>query len=159
MNTQGLFKTDEMITRFFRICTELCVESCYFCLSKGQRQACYQRLDAFVKLIILLVKHSGDQTNHVNKINLFNKVLGLIAGCLLFDHETKSTQFEPLPFHRFFYMLYFEAVLEPILNDILHAFINVFNIIRQSKAPGFAYSWLELISHRSFISKMLQVYH
>ncbi len=161
MNTQGLFKTDEMITRFFRICTELCVESCYFYLGKGQRQACYQRLDAFVKLIILLVKHSGDQTNHVNKINLFNKVLGLIAGCLLFDHESKTTQFEPLPFHRLFYMLYFEAVLpennlEPILNDILHAFINVFNIIRPAKAPGFAYSWLELISHRNFISKMLQ---
>jgi len=162
MNTQGLFKTDEMITRFFRICTELCVESCYFYLGKGQRQACYQRLDAFVKLIILLVKHSGDQTNHVNKINLFNKVLGLIAGCLLFDHESKATQFEPLPFHRLFYMLYFEAVLpennlDPILNDILHAFINVYNIIRPSKAPGFAYSWLELISHRNFISKMLQV--
>jgi CCR4-NOT transcription complex subunit 1 len=106
------------------------------------------------------VKLSGDQTNHVNKINLFNKVLGLIDGCLLFYHETKSTQFESLPFHRLFYMLYFEAVLsennlEPISNDILHAFINVFNIIRQSKAPGFAYSWLELISHRSFISKML----
>ena len=161
MNTQGLFKTDEMITRFFRICTETCVESCYFFLAKGQRQSCYQRLDAFVKLIILLVKHSGDQTNHVNKINLFNKVLGLIAGCLLYDHETKGVQFEPMPFHRLFFMLLFEAALpennlEPILNDILHAFINVYNIIRPSKAPGFAYSWLELIAHRIFSSKMLQ---
>ena len=162
MNTQGMFKTDEMITRFFRICTEICVESCYFYLSKGRRAECYQRLDAFVKLIILLVKHSGDQTNHVNKINLFNKVLGLIAGCLLYDQENKGTNFEPMPFHRLFYMLLFEAALpennlEPILNDILHAFINVYNIIRPSKAPGFAYSWLELIAHRIFISKMLQV--
>ena len=75
MNTQGMFKTDEMITRFFRICAEICVEFCYFYLNGGRRAECYQRLDAFVKLIILLVKHSGDQTNHVNKINLFNKVL------------------------------------------------------------------------------------
>lgn len=162
MNTQGMFKTDEMITRFFRICTEICVESCYFYLSNGRRAECYQRLDAFVKLIILLVKHSGDQTNHVNKINLFNKVLGLIAGCLLHDQENKGTNFEPMPFHRLFYMLLFEAALpdnnlEPILNDILHAFINVYNIIRPAKAPGFAYSWLELIAHRIFISKMLQV--
>ncbi len=162
MNTQGMFKTDEMITRFFRICTEICVESCYFYLNKGRRAECYQRLDAFVKLIILLVKHSGDQTNHVNKINLFNKVLGLIAGCLLYDQENKGTNFEPMPFHRLFYMLLFEAALpennlEPILNDILHAFINVYNIIRPAKAPGFAYSWLELIAHRIFISKMLQV--
>jgi CCR4-NOT transcription complex subunit 1 len=162
MNSQGLFKTDDMITRFFRICTEICVESCYIFLGKGMRQACYQRLDAFVKLIILLVKHSGDQTNHVNKINLFNKVLGLIAGCLLYDQETKLNQFEPMPFHRLFYMLLFEATLpennlEPILNYILQAFVNVYHIIRPSKASGFAYSWLELIAHRLFISKMLQV--
>lgn len=162
MNSQGLFKTDDMITRFFRICTELCVDSCYRYLSKGQRQQCYVRLDAFVKLIILLVKHSGDQTNHVNKINLFNKVLGLIAGCLLYDHETKSNNFEPMPFHRLFYMLLFEATLpennlEAIIYPILQAFVNVYHIVRPSKAPGFTYSWLELVSHRLFISKMLQV--
>ena len=162
MNSQGLFKTDDMITRFFRICTEICVDSCYLLLAKGQRQACYQRLDAFVKLIILLVKNSGDQTNHVNKINLFNKVLGLIAGCLLYDQETKLSQFEPMPFHRLFFMLLFEATLpennlEPIIYQILQAFVNVYHIVRPSKAPGFAYSWLELVAHRLFISKMLQM--
>lgn len=35
MNSQGLFKTDDMITRFFRICTESCVESCYLYIAKG----------------------------------------------------------------------------------------------------------------------------
>ena len=162
MNTQGLFKTDEMITRFLRICTQICVDSCYFYLSKGQRQPCYQRLDAFMRLIILLVKHSGDQTNHVNKINLFNKVLGLIAGCLLYDHETRGAQFDPMPFHRLFSMLQLEATLpennlEPISNDILYAFTNVYNVIRPTKAAGFAFAWLELVSNRIFISKMLQV--
>ncbi|CAF0914580.1 unnamed protein product [Brachionus calyciflorus] len=162
MNSQGLFKTDDMITRFFRICTENCVETCYILITKNQRQACYQRLDAFVKLIILLVKHSGDQTNHVNKINLFNKVLGLIAGCLLYDQESKLGQFEPMPFHRLFFMLLFEANLpennlEPIIYHVLQAFVNVYHIIRPTKAPGFAYSWLELVSHRVFLSKMLQV--
>ncbi|RNA24401.1 CCR4-NOT transcription complex subunit 1 isoform X6, partial [Brachionus plicatilis] len=162
MNSQGLFKTDDMITRFFRICTESCVETCYMLIGKSQRAACYQRLDAFVKLIILLVKHSGDQSNHVNKINLFNKVLGLVAGCLLFDQETKTGQFEAMPFQRLFFMLLFEATLpennlEPIIYSVLQAFVNVYHIIRPSKAPGFAYSWLELVSHRLFMSKMLQV--
>lgn len=32
---------------------------------------------------------------------------------------------------------------------------HVFHIIRPSRAPGFAYSWLELISHRTFIAKLL----
>ncbi len=50
MNSQGLFKTDDMITRFFRICTELCVASCNSTLniSKAQRASCYSNLDAFV---------------------------------------------------------------------------------------------------------------
>lgn len=123
---------------------------------------CYQRLDAFVKLIILLVKHSGDQVNHVNKINLFNKVLGLISGCLLYDHETKMAQFESMPYHRLFHMLLFEATqpennLEPILYHILQAFVNVYHIVRPTKAAGFAYAWLELLAHRIFMSKTLNV--
>lgn len=162
MNSQGLFKTDDMITRFFRICTENCVDNCYFNLAKGQRQMCYQRLDAFVKLIILLVRHSGDLTQHANKINLFNKVLGLIAGCLIHNHEMKLGQFEPMPFHRLFYMLLFEATLpenslDPIMFPIMQAFVNVFHIVRPTKVPGFAYSWLELVSHRLFLSKMLNI--
>jgi CCR4-NOT transcription complex subunit 1 len=158
MNTQGLFKTDDMITRFFRICTESCVESCY--VNMNNRVKLYTRLDAFVKLIILLVKHSGDQTNHVNKINLFNKVLGLIAGCLLYEHETKGMAFEALPFHRLFTMLFLEATmpennLEPIMLNILQAFVNVFHIIRPVKASGFAYAWMELIGNQRFIQRML----
>jgi CCR4-NOT transcription complex subunit 1 len=158
MNTQGLFKTDDMITRFFRICTESCVETCY--MNVNNRVKCYTKLDAFVKLIILLVKHSGDQTNHVNKINLFNKVLGLIAGCLLYEHETKGTAFEPLPFHRLFCMLFLEATmaennLEPIMHNILQAFVNVFHIIRPVKASSFVFSWIDLIGNKGFIRRML----
>ena len=35
----------------------------------------------------LLVKHSGDQHNSINKINLFNEVLGIFAGVLLIDQQ------------------------------------------------------------------------
>lgn len=32
---------------------------------------------------------------------------------------------------------------------------NTFHILRPTKAPGFVYAWLELISHRIFIARML----
>lgn len=32
---------------------------------------------------------------------------------------------------------------------------HVFHILRPAKAPGFAYAWLELISHRVFIGRLL----
>lgn len=84
MHQQGILKTDDLITRFFRLCTEMCVEISYRAQQEQQhnptanptmiRAKCYHNLDAFVRLIALLVKHSGEATNTVTKINLLNKV-------------------------------------------------------------------------------------
>lgn len=80
MHQQGILKTDDLITRFFRLSIELCVDVCYRALAEQvhsqalTRAKCFQTLDAFVRLIALLVKHSGDATNPVTKINLLNKV-------------------------------------------------------------------------------------
>ncbi|BFZ13285.1 hypothetical protein BsWGS_16323 [Bradybaena similaris] len=165
MHTQGILKTDDLITRFFRLCTEMCVDLCYRALGEpGQsttmiRAKCFYTLDAFVRLIALLVKHSGD-TNTVTKINLLNKVLGIMAGVLLQDHEVRYTEFQQLPYHRIFIMLFIELnapeqILEAINFQVLTAFCHVFHILRPAKAPGFAFAWLELISHRVFIGRLL----
>ncbi len=80
MHQQGILKTDDLITRFFRLCTEMCVDLCYRALGEQShsptliRAKCFHTLDAFVRLIGLLVKHSGDTANTVTKINLLNKV-------------------------------------------------------------------------------------
>lgn len=80
MNVQGILKTDDLITRFFRLSTQLCVETVYRNLQEQQlsstviRAKCYHTLDAFVRLVALLVKHSGDSTNTTTKIHLLNKV-------------------------------------------------------------------------------------
>ncbi|KAI2648404.1 CCR4-NOT transcription complex subunit 1 [Labeo rohita] len=96
MHQQGILKTDDLITRFFRLCTEMCVEISYRAQAEQQhpttspaiiRAKCYHNLDAFVRLIALLVKHSGEATNTVTKINLLNKVLGIVVGVLIQDHD------------------------------------------------------------------------
>lgn len=58
MHEHGVLSTDEMITKFFRICTEMCVDVSYRLLKSEAattqptivRQRCYYTLDAFVKL-------------------------------------------------------------------------------------------------------------
>jgi len=81
MHLQGILKTDDLITRFFRLCTEMCVDLCYRALSEPSqvmtrvRVQCFHTLDAFVRLIQLLLRHSGDTSNTNTKINLLNKVL------------------------------------------------------------------------------------
>ena len=42
------------------------------------RAKCYHTMDAFVKLVVVLVRYSGDPTNTVTKVNLLNKVISQI---------------------------------------------------------------------------------
>lgn len=166
LQQQGILKSDDLITRFFRISIEMCVDLCYRTLSDPginttmARAKCYHTMDAFVKLVVVLVRYSGDPTNTVTKVNLLNKVLVTVAHVLLHDHENRHNEFHQLGYHRFFIMLLNDLsapdpVFDAISFPMLHAFSHVYHIIRPGRAPGFAYSWLELISHRTFIAKLL----
>ncbi|XP_033331917.1 CCR4-NOT transcription complex subunit 1 isoform X4 [Megalopta genalis] len=168
MNMHGILKTDDLITRFFKLSTQMCVDLCYRALAETNaapsvvRAKCFHSLDAFVRLVALLVKHSGDSTNTHTKINLLNKVLGIVAGVLLQDHEIRGTDFQQLPYHRIFIMLFLELcapepVLEAVNYQVLTAFCHTLHILRPAKASGFCYAWLELVSHRVFIGRMLAV--
>ncbi|XP_022920087.1 CCR4-NOT transcription complex subunit 1 isoform X2 [Onthophagus taurus] len=166
MNIHGMLKTDDLITRFFRLSTQLCVDLVYRYMTDQTttgnhlRVKCYNTLDAYIRLVALLVKHSGDSSNTTPKIHLLNKVLGIVAGCLLQDHEQRGVEFQQLPYHRMFIMLFLELnnpepVLETINYHVLTAFCHTLHILRPSKAAGFCYAWLELVSHRIFMGRML----
>jgi len=166
LHQYGILKTDELITRFFKYCTEICVDITYRALQDYAqsptmaRTKCFPTIDAYCRLIALLVKHSGDNTNSVTKINLLNRVLGIIGTVIMKDHEIRQGEFHQLAYHRMFVMLLLElnapeAVLEAINFQILSCFANVFHDLRPSRAPGFAYAWLEMIAHRTLMSKLL----
>lgn len=79
MNVHGILKTDDIITRFFRLSTQMMVELCYRQLPEHSqpstnRSKQFQTIDAYVKLIVLLIKHSGDANAVTTKTNLLNKV-------------------------------------------------------------------------------------
>ena len=93
------------------------------------------------------------------------QVLGIIGTVLMKDHEFRQNEFQQsefhqLAYHRMFAMLLLELnapepVLEAINFQILSCYANVFHELQPSRAPGFAYAWLELIAHRTLISKLL----
>jgi CCR4-NOT transcription complex subunit 1 len=90
------------------------------------------------------------------------QVLGIVAGVLLQDHDNRLTEFQQLPYHRIFIMLFLELntpepILEAINYQVLTAFCHTLHILRPAKAPGFAYAWLELVSNRVFIGRMLAI--
>uniref|UniRef100_A0A1I8HS60 CNOT1_HEAT domain-containing protein n=1 Tax=Macrostomum lignano TaxID=282301 RepID=A0A1I8HS60_9PLAT len=167
MTMLGILKTDDLITRFFRLTTDYVMEHCFRALLKsGQellsnRISCYQELDAYIRLIAVMVKHSGEQAGEANreaaantKLNLLNKILGIIAGTLLQEQDIRSDRFHPMPFQRIFVLLFSELLcpaeavgqispaLASLTDQMLAAFANALHI-------------LECICHRTMLSKFL----
>lgn len=160
MNIYGILKGDEALTRFFRHATQMCIDVTYRPDPSLNNAKIFKYIDPYVRLIALLVKHSGETSNSTTKLNLLNKILGIVIGILLKDQEIHKQNFQQVGYHRIFIMLFLELsssdpVLENMMTNVLTAFCHTYHILRPSIAPGFCYSWLELISHRIFLQRML----
>jgi len=101
---QGVLKGEEISSLFFRVCTEMSIES-YIKYKVANTPAAYQGVDAFVKLIVTLVKHSSDPqgVNHsLAKVTYLTTLLSIIVLVLAQAHEQRRGQFNQKPFLRLF---------------------------------------------------------
>uniref|UniRef100_A0A183BRX3 CCR4-NOT transcription complex subunit 1 n=1 Tax=Globodera pallida TaxID=36090 RepID=A0A183BRX3_GLOPA len=166
MNYNGVLATDEMITKFFRHCVEICCDVSYRLLkneasaqSTVARQRCYYTLDAFTKLTCLMVKYSDGQ-HHSTKVNLLKKVLTILTNALNKDHEQRKFDFNGLPFHRILISMFNELtapdpVLDSVQWNILESFGQALFLLQPRRVPGFTFHWLDIIGHRNFIGRLL----
>jgi hypothetical protein len=76
-----MFRTDESVSRFLRLCVQLMVQHCHVYLADVTnaggtmtRSKCYQTIDAIEALFVLLIRNSSDSSNTSSKINLIHKV-------------------------------------------------------------------------------------
>ena len=74
MNIYGILKGDEALTRFFRHATQMCIDVTYRNDPAINNTKIFKYIDPYVRLIALLVKHSGESSNSTTKLNLLNKV-------------------------------------------------------------------------------------
>lgn len=74
MNIYGILKGDEALTRFFRHATQMCIDVTYRNDPSLNNTKIFKYIDPYVRLIALLVKHSGETSNSTTKLNLLNKV-------------------------------------------------------------------------------------
>ncbi|KAI8346449.1 CCR4-Not complex component, Not1-domain-containing protein [Mortierella sp. GBAus27b] len=159
---QGVLKGEEISSLFFRVCTEMSVES-YIKYKATNTAAAYQGVDAFVKLIVTLVKHYSDPqgVNHSGaKVTYLTTLLSIIVLVLAQAHEQRRGQFNQKPFLRLFSGLLTEMMTSyesspGMYFQILTAFSNTFHTLQPLVFPGFTYGWLSLISHRAFMPKLL----
>ncbi|XP_077245049.1 uncharacterized protein LOC143885003 isoform X2 [Tasmannia lanceolata] len=163
LNQSGLLKGDDITDRFFRILTELSVAHCL--ASEGINPAQHVKnlsfivVDMYAKLVVLVIKYCAVDQG-VSKIILLPKILSVTVRAIQKDAEEKKSFFNPRPYFRLFvnWLLDFgspDPVLDGANFQVLTSFANAFHALQPLKVPGWSFAWLELVSHRSFMPKLL----
>lgn len=173
MEQYGVLKTEESADRFFRVATEICVEAC---LRNGTPAAAgaeagvatlnFTVIDALSKLFLLLVRLADKEATNMNvRVNLLSRVLNAAARAILDDHEAKKINkqnFDQRPYYRLLSNMSHDLGVpdskqepSPAVFPMLAAYTQVFLALQPSAVPGFAYSWIQLISRRSFMPHLL----
>ncbi|XP_045789212.1 CCR4-NOT transcription complex subunit 1 [Trifolium pratense] len=161
LHQSGLLKGDDMTDRFFSLLMEIAVSHCLSTegINSGALQSPQQMptmsflaIDTYAKLVFSILKGSS-------KV-LLPKILAVAVRFIVKDAEEKKVSFNPRPFFRLFINWLLDlGSLEPVTDganlQILTAFANTFHALQPLKVPGFSFAWLELVSHRSFMPKML----
>ncbi|KAL5571856.1 hypothetical protein UlMin_021453 [Ulmus minor] len=162
LHQNGLLKGDDITDRFFRILTELSVSHCLSseAINSNSLQAPLQSqslsflaIDVYARLVFSILKGSG-------KPFLLPKILGVTVRFIQKDAEEKKASFNPRPYFRLFINWLLDlGSLDPVTEganlQILTTFANAFHALQPLKIPAFSFAWLELVSHRSFMPKML----
>jgi CCR4-NOT transcription complex subunit 1 len=177
----NVLKTEETVSKFFKTATELCVDACLKSQQRAQQQQQAQQpgapdiaptalnytvIDALSRLFLLLVRLADkDPADVTGRVNLLSRILGAVGTALLEDHEVKRTNkqnFDQRPYHRLLANLLSDLGVpepkqepNPALLPVLSTFAQTLSALQPSVAPGFAFAWLELVSHRCFMPNVL----
>jgi CCR4-NOT transcription complex subunit 1 len=136
-------------------------------------QLAYTVVDAYSSLLVILVKYaSADPQSVTSRVHLLGRILSILHRALLADMSEASSaskggaqqqrprQFDQRPYFRILVNLLRDLnTADPVVEQnnlqVLGAFAGAFHALQPSNAPAFAFAWLELISHRSFMPALL----
>lgn len=130
----------------------------------GSLDEAFLYIDALAKLVILLVRFQGESAGAVkaNKATYFNSILSLLVLVLNHHQVMRGEAFN----QRVFFRLFSSILCEYSMNGLQHteqhqgmifALANKFLSFQPRYVPGFVYGWLCLVSHRVFMSDMLNM--
>jgi CCR4-NOT transcription complex subunit 1 len=171
----GLVTGDEAQLRTFRILTELAVAHCL-----GSEPAAppstpgappvlnFAAVDAYGRLASALARHYGEATGAPPRAAgggappraaVLTRALEAAVAVLLRDQDERGGAFNPRPYFRLFSGWLAElAAPDPGLDllalPVLGALGRALLAVQPLRAPGFAFAWLELVSHRALLPRL-----
>ncbi|KFK42579.1 hypothetical protein AALP_AA1G013800 [Arabis alpina] len=170
LHQTGLLKGDDTTESFFRTLLELSVAHCITSedISSGAVQSPQQAqgpsfliIDIYAKLVFSILKYFPEQESS-SKLFLLSEIMAVTVRSIQKDAEDKKTSLNPRPYFRLFINWLLDLCsLDPGTDganfQVLTAFANAFHELQPLKIPAFSFAWLELVSHRSFMPKLLTV--
>ena len=172
LQQSGVGKSDEQTECFFRLATQIVVEAVIKSSNSGSDGngsiLNYTVIDIYTKLIPLQFKFLSvgvtEEQISAQRIGLLNKFLGAVMRCMMFDFEKNKKkggkQWDQRPWYRLLLNITVDMnspdpVFDPLQSSILAVFGGAFHVAQPLVMPGFAFAWLELVSHRSFLPNLL----
>jgi CCR4-NOT transcription complex subunit 1 len=177
LQQQVIGQSEEQNERFFRVSTEVLIESALESAvigeNKSQTKLNYLFIDGYSKLVLMLMKHLSATGNADDiakqRVNLLNQILGVIMRSMMAHYErAKITSkggvpnWDQRPWFRLVLNLIMDLnapspLFDPISYGILSVFGTALHIVQPLVIPGFAFAWLELVSHRMFLPNLLSL--
>ncbi|KAJ3762971.1 Not1-domain-containing protein [Lentinula raphanica] len=159
----GIVKEDDTSSLFFRVCAEASVSHYLKSTAAGEYDYAFQALDAMSRLIVYMIKYHGDPSGgNVDqaKAHYLSKILSIFVLVLANVHEEQGVSFQSKPFFRFFSSLIndlhsMEVHLGTAYFQLLFCISDTFISLQPTNFPGFAFSWMCLISHRLFMPELI----
>ncbi|XP_071726639.1 uncharacterized protein [Rutidosis leptorrhynchoides] len=160
----GLLKADDVSDHFFRILLDIAVHHCI--TSEGAVQSHQQTqtlsflaIDIYASLVFAILKFSSID-HALSKLALLSKVLAVTVRFIQKDAEERKSSFNPRPYFRLFIDWLLDLnTLDPVFEgasfQVLTALATSFHALQPLRVPAFSFVWLELISHRNFMPKLL----
>ena len=163
LSKQGILKVEDISSFFFRVCAESSIRHYSKCTAAGDFEHANLALDAMSRLIVYIIKYHGDASGANNlqaKVHYITKILSIVVLVVANRHEEQGVAFQQKPFFRFFSSLLsdlhsLEAQLGSVYFHLLVALSDTLGSLQPVYFPGFAFSWMTLISHRLFMPKLL----
>jgi len=178
LQQQNALKGNENARRFFRITTELCIESSLTPTPGSQengnvtsrnmprKELSYVAVDAFSKLVLLLIKYADLRERPALLAIVLDVIAGVLCREFMLRTQKQTESFlDQRPYYRLLLNLQQDLVEEydneGLSHDHLLAILATFaeiyqNVLQPNLVPILAFSWLDLISHRSFLPRLLK---
>ena len=162
---KGRLLQEDTQERFLRILVELAVTHCLGSEAAAGAtppgaapQLSFVAVDAYVRLVALLCRRSGEA--EAARLALLGRALVAVARTAMRDTDERAPRSNPRPYYRALAGLMMEmhapdSALDSSHPRVLAAFASALLALQPLRVPGFAFAWLELVSHRCFLPRLL----